>query len=328
MATGSLYDLNQLELHDEDVLVEVGGKDHWSAMSSALQTNISYEFVSDVPFEYMDFRQRYLVTKVDPGVNMNQGARGGGTSPRLKKKFLLAYCFCVKVQDSIEHGEGSVQIPSAIIEDIIADVELMKGQSSLFGDKFQVFDDVCISYGGLAMSTGRTFDNDGSARRIPSSNLSNSVQVTLIHEQIPNLNIEDNMSETDPEWENQIEISHLIDQTLFKKMRHLLEERQLLPLVCKVLNMLSSLRDQYFYEFELQTPNLMVTTSSTQGSDVADFDVMLVNQSIPLVYRHMIQTQVSDLYGETKYEFNDVLMLCKIAALFVQLATDLEPVNK
>lgn len=56
MATGSLYDLNQLEMHDEDILVEVGGKDHWSAMSSALNPNGSYEFVSDVPFEYMDFR--------------------------------------------------------------------------------------------------------------------------------------------------------------------------------------------------------------------------------------------------------------------------------
>ena len=61
------------------------------------------------------------------------------------------------------------------------------------------------------MSTGRTFDNEGSARRPPSSNLSNSVQVTLIHEQIPNLPIEDNVSETDPDWENQIEINHLID---------------------------------------------------------------------------------------------------------------------
>ena len=67
MATGSLYDITQLQIEEEDVLVEAGGKSNWSALSSALQTNVSYEFVSDQPFEYMDFRQRYLVTKVAEG---------------------------------------------------------------------------------------------------------------------------------------------------------------------------------------------------------------------------------------------------------------------
>ena len=107
-----------------------------------------------------------------------------------------------------------------------------------------------------------------------------------------------------------------------------MDEKQLLPIICKVLNMLGSLRDQYFYEFEIQSHNLMVTTTSTQGSDVVNFDVMLVNQSIPLVYRHMVRTVVSDLYGEAEYEFNDVCMLSKIAAFFVTLATDKEPENK
>ena len=46
------------------MLIEVGGKDHWTALSSALHPNVSYEFVSDVPFQYMDFKDRYLVTKV------------------------------------------------------------------------------------------------------------------------------------------------------------------------------------------------------------------------------------------------------------------------
>ena len=36
MATAGLYDLTQLEINDEDVLVEVGGKNNWSALSSAL----------------------------------------------------------------------------------------------------------------------------------------------------------------------------------------------------------------------------------------------------------------------------------------------------
>jgi len=56
----------------------VGGKDNWSALSSALQTNVSYEFVTDVPQDYFDFRQRYLVTKVDSAQanNLKPGKAG------------------------------------------------------------------------------------------------------------------------------------------------------------------------------------------------------------------------------------------------------------
>ena len=45
--TGSLYDISQLQIEDEEVLAEAGGKSNWSALSSALQTNVSYEFVSE-----------------------------------------------------------------------------------------------------------------------------------------------------------------------------------------------------------------------------------------------------------------------------------------
>ena len=54
MATGHLYDLKQLDIAVEGVLIDAGGKDHWTALSSALQTSVSYQFVSDVPFKYMD----------------------------------------------------------------------------------------------------------------------------------------------------------------------------------------------------------------------------------------------------------------------------------
>ena len=47
MATGSLYDITQLQIEDEEVLADAGGKSNWSALSSALQTNVSYEFVSE-----------------------------------------------------------------------------------------------------------------------------------------------------------------------------------------------------------------------------------------------------------------------------------------
>ena len=49
-------------------------------------------------------------------------------------------------------------IPNAILEDIIADVMLMKGQSMCPGfDKMQVYEDVCVSVGGMAMSQNKTF---------------------------------------------------------------------------------------------------------------------------------------------------------------------------
>ena len=53
---------------------------------------------------------------------------------------------------------------------------------------------------------------------------------------------------------------------------------------------------------------------------------MLVNQSIPLYYRHMIKNIPDDVfYGENEYEFNEVLLLKKVAAFFVVLATTREP---
>jgi len=42
-------------------------------------------------------------------------------------------------------------------------------------------------------------------------------------------------------------------------MRDLLDQKQLLPLLVKILTMISALRDQYFFEFEIQNHNLMVT---------------------------------------------------------------------
>ena len=185
MATAALYDITQLEIDETDVLEQAQGKHNWQALSSALHQNVSYEFVTDQPFEYMDFRQRYLVTKVDRSqaaentnsnkANLNKDKKDSKNS---SNKYLLAYLLNITVSES-DFGETQAQIPSAIIEDIIADVELMKGQSQAFGNKFQVFHDVCINYGGMAMSTGRTFDIGDSSARDP-SNARNNVQVTLI----------------------------------------------------------------------------------------------------------------------------------------------------
>ena len=140
MATAALYDITQLEIDEGDVLEQAQGKHNWQALSSALHQNVSYEFVTDQPFEYMDFRQRYLVTKVDSSqatentnsnkANINKDNKDGKNS-----KYLLAYLLNITVSES-DFGETQAQIPSAIIEDIMADVELMKGQSQALGNKF------------------------------------------------------------------------------------------------------------------------------------------------------------------------------------------------
>ena len=52
-----------------------------------------------------------------------------------KNKYYLAQLLYITVAES-DFGETQAQVPSAIIEDIIADVELMKGQSQAFGNQF------------------------------------------------------------------------------------------------------------------------------------------------------------------------------------------------
>ena len=109
------------------------------------------------------------------------------------------------------------------------------------------------------MSSGRTFDIEDTSSRITKSDARNTVQVTLIHEQFPDQQIEDNVSETDPDWDRKIDFSSLIDQSLIKKKDYLLGQHEFLPLVEKIVTMISSLRDQYFYEIDLQMSNILVT---------------------------------------------------------------------
>ena len=136
MASTGLYDLSQLEINDQFILTEVGGKKNWTALSSALETDVSYEIVSEAPLDYMDFKQRYLVTKkVDEKQKRGHGRKRGVAADPSQEKMLLAYCFTVKVFES-DFGDSASQIPNAIIEDIIADVELLKGQSTAYGKKF------------------------------------------------------------------------------------------------------------------------------------------------------------------------------------------------
>ena len=51
---------------------------------------------------------------------------------------------------------------------------------------------------------------------------------------------------------------------------------------------------------------------------------MFVNQSIPFAYRYDFHFLMNNIYDETEYEFNDTLVLKKIASFFVSLSTGIE----
>ena len=102
------YDITQVQFDDDNVVEETGGVRAWQALQSAIQTNVKYEFISDSPYEYFDFKDRYLIRRVKAN--------------RDDSELLLAYCFSI----TLGH-DNDLPIPSALIEDIIADVELMKG---------------------------------------------------------------------------------------------------------------------------------------------------------------------------------------------------------
>jgi len=78
------------------------------------------------------------------------------------------------------------------------------------------------------------------------------------------------------------------------------------------------MKDAYFYEFELT--NCMIVVNK-------DDEFMLVNQYIPLVYRWDYLNQINTIYDEKEYEQNDVLILKKIAYLFVSVGSESEPEN-
>lgn len=102
---------------------ETGGTCSWQALTSAIQTNTRYEFLQEYPVDYMDFKDRYLVRRVRAQA-VNRDASDN--------EIFLAYCFCITM-----NHDSDMPIPNALIEDIIADVELVKGQSMRLGsDKF------------------------------------------------------------------------------------------------------------------------------------------------------------------------------------------------
>ena len=82
----------------------------------------------------MDFRPRYLVEKItDPSKLLNSSGplnseKSVADNEILQKETFLAYCFNVKMSEQ-DFGEVANAIPNAILEDIIADVMMMKGQS-------------------------------------------------------------------------------------------------------------------------------------------------------------------------------------------------------
>ena len=149
----------------------------------------------------------------------------------------------------------------------------------------------------------------------------------LIHEQITNFDVKDTFSETGMDWESQVEfVERLSTYTLMEKRQTLIANKKFIPLLAKIITMVGSLRDQYFYEFELANFNLVIT-HDTDDANNEECDFMMVNQPIPFIYRNDLANMVEQIYDESEYEFNETLILKKIASFFVTLACGEEPEN-
>ena len=59
----------------------------------------------------------------------------------------------------------------------------------------------------------------------------------LVHEQIPNMDFQDNLSETVPDWETQVDFKHLDSYTIISKIDTLIANQKLIPLVSKIMTM-------------------------------------------------------------------------------------------
>ena len=111
-----------------------------------------------------------------------------------------------------------------------------------------------------------------------------------------------------------------------EKRQTLIANKKFIPLLAKIITMVGSLRDQYFYEFELANFNLIIT-HDTDDANNEECDFMMVNQPIPFIYRNDLANMVEQIYDESEYEFNETLILKKISSFFVTLACGEEPEN-
>lgn len=87
--------------------------------------------------------------------------------------------------------------------------------------------------------------------------------------------------------------------------------------------MIEQLRNCFFYEFEIANHNIVLTKETLKEAQTNE--LILVNQTLPFCYRHDQENIVNTIYDEKEYEFNERLVLKKIASFFVTLATTREP---
>ena len=106
------------------------------------------------------------------------------------------------------------------------------------------------------------------------------------------MDIKDNISETGMDWETQVDfIKRLNPYTLMEKRETLISNNKLVPLIAKIMTMVGLLRDQYFYEFELASHNLVITVE-TDDVNSTECDFLMVNQPIPFIYRNDLANMV------------------------------------
>ena len=148
------------------------------------------------------------------------------------------------------------------------------------------------------------------------------VQVMLVHSQIPNLPIQ--KLPKDLSTLDEVNFQVLEECTLQQQVKTLIEQKSLLQVVMQVIEFISQLRDAFFFEFELASHNLVVIPPTDK---VKAWGFTMVNQAIPFAYRSDFFIEVNQIYNESEYEFNEALILKKVASFFVTLATGKEPEN-
>jgi hypothetical protein len=65
----------------------------------------------------------------------------------------------------------------------------------------------------------------------------------------------------------EINFKDLEEYTLQQQLSRLLDQRQLLPVIVQVIELIAQLRDAFFFEFELASHNLIAIPSATKQND-------------------------------------------------------------
>ena len=109
-----------------------------------------------------------------------------------------------------------------------------------------------------------------------------------------------------------------IDRCIVNRAEELIRKQALLPLLVKLLGFMQQLKDAFCFDYEINNHNIVVVDPSDGGA----FDFCLINQILPLQYRHEYTSILHEIYEEPEFEQNEILLVKKVIFLLVALALD------